>query len=97
MTTVEDDLTATRKAVVELERRVGRLSARYGDTLGMRRLVSDVRRFEADLAELGPPPASTAAASRDTDLLTIEDSEYDPAFWEGVDSEGLGAADRHAP
>lgn len=96
--TVQDELSATRSAVVELERRVRRLREQYGDTLGMQRLLSDVSRFSADLAELGEPtPALRRQQPSVHDVLRIEDREYDPSFWSGVDDEGLGAADRHAP
>lgn len=91
-----DSKAAVDAAVAHLDSAVTDLRRAYGDTIGVRRLVSDVRRIAEDLTELGgpmpghvPPPAEP--------LETIPDAPYDRSMWTDAEDEGLGAPDRHAP
>ena len=95
--TSDEVLMATRGAVVALEAAVGRLQREYGDTLGIRRLSSDVHRLAADLDELGPPQPGHRPSPALEDLLEIPDEPYDDSMWAGAEHEGFGAPDRRAP
>jgi hypothetical protein len=94
--TRREDLSAVTAALERLDAAVTALRSQYGDTLGMRRLVGDVRRLADDLDELGDPSPS-AIPQQPTTLEAIPDEPYDPSMWVGADDEGLGAPDRHAP
>ena len=56
--TAPDALEATREAVAALQAAV-ELRREYGETLGIRRISSDVERFLTDLDELGAPEPDT--------------------------------------
>lgn len=94
--TRREDLAAVTAALERLEATVAALRSRYGDTLGMRRLTSDVRRLSDDIHELGEP-SPDAIPQQPATLEPIPDEPYDPSMWVGADDEGLGAPDRHAP
>ncbi|WP_129667137.1 hypothetical protein [Phytoactinopolyspora endophytica] len=87
---------AVAAAVTTLESAVSRLRQAYGDTLGVRRLTSDVARLSEDLEELGEPHPGRRSHI-DGPLEAIPDTPYDPSMWAGAEDEGLGAPDRHAP
>ena len=53
--TAPDALEATREAVAALQAAVEGLRREYGETLGIRRISSDVERFLTDFDELGAP------------------------------------------
>ncbi|MDQ4007095.1 MAG: hypothetical protein M3211_03230 [Actinomycetota bacterium] len=90
-------VAGVHEAIQRLAHAVEQLRGEYGDTLGMRRLVSDVQRFEADLDELGgPQPGHRPGPSLD-ELEEIPDNEYDASMWSDAEQEGFGAPDRHAP
>jgi hypothetical protein len=84
-------------AIVRLRQAVEQLRAEYGDTLGVRRLSSDVQRLGADLDELGDPQPGYRPTPSLEDLEEIPDREYDASMWSDADQEGFGAPDRHAP
>ncbi|MPZ94055.1 MAG: hypothetical protein GEU96_03880 [Propionibacteriales bacterium] len=86
-----------REAVATLQQAVERLRHEYGDTLGVRRLHSDVQRFEADLAELGDPQPGHRPGPAPEELEEIPDDDYDASMWSDAEQEGFGAPDRHAP
>ena len=90
-------VSGVREAIVHLEQAVEQLRAEYGDTLGVRRLTSDVARLSADLDELGDPQPGHHPTPRLEDLEEIPDREYDASMWSDADQEGFGAPDRHAP
>lgn len=85
-----------REHVSALTRAVETLQSLYGDTLGIRRLVSDVHRLTDDLDELGPRQPGHVAPGTVT-LEPIPDEPYDDALWADAEHEGLGAPGRRAP
>lgn len=94
---MNDSVVATREAVAALRAAVRRLCNDYGDTLGVRRLTSDVDRFVADLAELGPPAPGHRPCPPAHDLEEIPDTPYDDSMWSDAEHEGVGAPGRRAP
>ena len=91
-----DSRADVETALANLDRAVAALRDEYGNTLGVRRLTSDVRRLADDIDELGQPEPGYHAARRD-DLEEIPDVPYDPSMWADAEDEGFGAPDRHAP
>lgn len=89
-TGMDPDLAHVRRALLELERAVGRLQAHHTETLGVRRLVSDVRRLIDDLDEIGDLPPAPAVASAEPRLHYVSDTPYPPDLWHDADDEGLG-------
>lgn len=96
--------SSTRTTVAEVEDAVRRLTAavehlraEYGETLGVRRLVSDVQRLGTDLDELGDPKPGHRPGPPLEELEEIPDREYDASMWSDAEQEGFGAPDRHAP
>lgn len=86
-----DAVGATREALGALAAAVHRVRDEYGDTLGVRRLASDVDRLRADLDELGAPaPGHRPAVHRDQ-LLEIPDEPYDESMWHDAQSEAQRA------
>jgi hypothetical protein len=86
----DEDIAEVRRAAVALERAVAGLRARHADSLGLRRLASDVARFSDDLAELGelrPVKPTGDALPR---LHFVPDKPYEPDFWRDADDEGVG-------
>lgn len=51
---VQEQLSTIRASLATAERAVQSLQSSCGDSLGLRRLASDVRRLQEDLLELGP-------------------------------------------
>jgi hypothetical protein len=91
-------VSAVREAILHLDTEFEQLRAEYGDTLGVRRVTSDVQRLGADLDELGDPqPGHHHPTPRLEDLEEIPDREYDASMWSDADQGGFGAPDRHAP
>lgn len=81
-----DAVGATREAVAGLSAAVARLREEYGDTLGVRRITSDLARFSADLDELGEPAPGHRPGVRPDQLEEIPDEPYDESMW-GPDTE----------
>ncbi len=92
-----EPLEVAREAVATLASAVQRLSSHHGDTLGIRRLVSDVHRIVADLDELGPPAPGHPPSPAPEELMEIPDTPYDESMWSDAEHEGFGAPDRRAP
>ena len=100
MALVDDDVTAARRAVQQVERSAEALARHYGDTVDVRRLRADVGRLAADLDLLcgaAPPPAAVtrpaptpAAIQREK----IADASYTHDFWMDAEDEGLGRGQR---
>ncbi|QLQ09259.1 MAG: hypothetical protein HZY75_01285 [Nocardioidaceae bacterium] len=86
----QDALAATTAAIENLSAATARLADAYGDTLGVRRLVSDVARFNTDLAELGDP--QPAQQRKPEEVVVIDDKPYDDRIWDHEDSEAWHAS-----
>ncbi len=86
--TAPDAVAATREAVADLESAVDRLRRQYGDTLGIRRLASDVGRLLADLDELGDPEPGYHPQPSPDELEVIPDVPYDESMWADAETEG---------
>lgn len=86
-----DPVGATREALTTLAAAVLRVRNEYGETLGVRRLTSDVDRLQADLDELGDRmPGHTPGVNKD-ELLEIPDDPYDESMWQDAQSEAQHA------
>ena len=86
-----DPVGATREALTTLAAAVLRVRQEYGDTLGVRRLTSDVDRLAADLDELGEPKPGHVPGVDKGALLEIPDDPYDESMWQHAESEGQHA------
>jgi hypothetical protein len=87
----QDAVAATRAALDTLTAATARIAHEFGETLGVRRLLSDVARLKDDLLELGDPaPGHRSGPNRD-DLVEIDDQPYDDSLWEAGDSEAQHA------
>ncbi|MEV6837652.1 hypothetical protein AB0N17_24615 [Streptomyces sp. NPDC051133] len=94
---VHDDITSVQRSLDDLHRSLGRLENQLGSGgLEMRRVRLDADHLRESVALLREA-ASTPAAARRPDLVTISDTPYDISLWTDSDDEGLGARDRHAP
>jgi hypothetical protein len=83
---LQEDVAAARRAVVDLEQATAAVSRHYQDTVDVRRLKADVERLSADLDLLcGAPPSA-----RTEPLEIIPDTEYAHDFWMDAEDEGLG-------
>lgn len=88
---IQDPVAATRAAVTSLAAAVLRVRNEYGDTLGVRRLTSDVDRLLADLDELGgPAPGHRPGVSPD-EVTEIPDDPYDESMWQDAQTEAQHA------
>jgi hypothetical protein len=88
----QDPVAATRAALTSLAAAVLRIRNEYGDTLGVRRLVSDVDRLQADLDELGDPSPSHRPPVSPQEMIPIPDEPYDESMWQDAQTEA-----QHAP
>ncbi len=96
--TSTDEIGAIRTALGDLERACNALRHRAGDSLGVRRLCTDVRRISEDLAEIGPLPPPEPAPPRPPahgnaavgPLEVVGDDETYPHTWHDADDEGVG-------
>ncbi len=91
-----DPLTTARRCATALAEATEQVQVAYGDTLGVRRLRSDVDRLIECLNQLGPPLPGHHPP-RPQALETISDEPYDESLWVDAEYEGLGAPDRRAP
>ena len=82
-----DSVGATREALTTLAAAVLRLKAEYGDTLGVRRLTSDVDRLAEALDQLGDPLPGHRPGVDSADMIEIPDDPYDEAMWQDAQSE----------
>jgi hypothetical protein len=86
-----DAVGATREALTTLAAAVLRIRNEYGDTLGVRRLTTDVDRLQADLDELGQPKPGHKPGVNKDDLIAIPDDPYDESMWHDAQSEAQHA------
>jgi hypothetical protein len=87
----QEPVAATRAALTSLAASVLRIRNEYGDTLGVRRLTSDVDRLQADLDELGEPAAGHRPAVAPEDITVVPDDPYDESMWADAQSEAQHA------
>ncbi|GAA3296980.1 hypothetical protein [Streptomyces cinereospinus] len=94
---VHDELTTMQRCLDDLSRSLGRLEQQLGSGgLDVRRVRTDCEHLRDSVALLRAA-ASTPAAQRRPELVTISDTPYDNSLWVDTDDEGLGARDRRAP
>ena len=85
--TAQDAVGSTREALTALAATVLKIRNEYGDTLGVRRLISDVDRLAEALDQLGDPqPGHRPHASSD-EMILIPDDAYDESMWHDAQSE----------
>ncbi len=88
---MSDPVQETHEAIARLTVAIRGIQEQYGDTLGVRRLTSDVDRLSADLEELGhPAPGHHPPVSPD-DREVIPDDPYDDSMWGDAESESSRA------
>lgn len=87
----QDPVAAARAALTSLAASVLRLRNEYGDTLGVRRLTSDVDRLQADLDELGEPAPGHRPGVNPEEMTVIPDDPYDESMWQDAQSEAQHA------
>jgi hypothetical protein len=87
----DDAVQEARSALTSLAAAVLKLKNAYGDTLGVRRLTSDVDRLQADLEELGPPLPGNRPPVRPEELFKIPEEPYDESMWVDAQSEAQRA------
>mgnify|MGYP006178420759 CR=1 FL=1 len=87
----QDPVAATRAALTSLAAAVLRVRNEYGDTLGVRRLTSDVDRLQADLDELGDPQPGHRPVVAPEEMTEIPDDPYDESMWHDAQSEAQHA------
>ncbi len=83
----QDAVGATREALTALASTVLRIRNEYGDTLGVRRLTSDVDRLAEALDQLGEPEPGHRPAVRPDEMILIPDDPYDENMWQDAQSE----------
>jgi hypothetical protein len=89
--TEQDPVSATRTALTSLAAAVLRIRNEYGDTLGVRRLTSDVDRLQADLDELGSPAPGVRPPVAPEERIPIPDEPYDESMWHDAQTEAQHA------
>ncbi|HLN77614.1 MAG TPA: hypothetical protein VK204_11260 [Nocardioidaceae bacterium] len=88
----QEPVAATRAAITSLAAAVLRLRNEYGETLGVRRLTSDVDRLLEDLDELGAPAPGARPPVAPEEMIPIPDEPYDESMWHDAQTEA-----QHAP
>ncbi len=84
-------LADARSAAETLADAAARLANEYGDTLGVRRLLSDVTRMRDNLDQIGDPQPGYRPATEPHEILVIDDKPYDESMWSDSDSESQRA------
>ena len=87
----EEAVAAARRALTSLAAAVLVVRNEYGDTLGVRRLTTDVDRIAEDLDQLGDPKPGHRAAVAPEDMLEIPDDPYDESMWQDAETEAQHA------
>jgi hypothetical protein len=83
----QDAVGATREALTALAAAVLLVRNEYGDTLGVRRLTSDVDRLAEALDQLGDPQPGHRPAVNAEEMIVIPDDAYDEGMWHDAQSE----------
>ncbi|GAB2900449.1 hypothetical protein [Streptomyces mayteni] len=94
---LHEELTAARRCVDDLTRRVLRLERDLGPGIETRRLRGDAERLRESLALLAAAAAAASPAEPTgaAEVVLVPDTPYDHRLWVDVDDEGLGG--RHGP
>jgi len=82
-----DAVGATREALTALAAAVLKLRQEYGDTLGVRRITSDVDRLAEALDQIGEPQPGHRPGISDSQIIVIPDDPYDESMWHEAESE----------
>jgi hypothetical protein len=82
-----DAVGASREALTALAAAVLRIRQEYGDTLGVRRITSDVDRLAEALDQLGEPQPGHRPGVTDSQIIVIPDDPYDESMWHEAESE----------
>lgn len=82
-----DAVGATRETLTALAAAVLRIRQEYGDTLGVRRITSDVDRLAEALDQLGEPQPGHRPGISDSQIIVIPDDPYDESMWHEAESE----------
>lgn len=90
------ELAELHELIGRLQRCVGSLKTKYGNTPAMRRIVNDaerilndVERLDIDAGELDQSWGSSHTKHH-AEKIQVPDTQYDNDFWRDVDDEGLG-------
>ncbi|QWZ07584.1 hypothetical protein KRR39_19485 [Nocardioides panacis] len=83
----QDAVGSAREALTALAAAVLRIRNEYGDTLGVRRLTSDVDRLAESLDHLGEPQPGHRPAVGADEMVLIPDDPYDESMWQDAQSE----------
>jgi hypothetical protein len=86
----QDAVAAVKAAIDSLTAAASRVANEFGDTLGVKRLLSDVSRLKDDLLELGDPKPGHKVLGNE-EIVEIDDTPYDDNLWDGSDSEAQHA------
>ena len=86
----QDAVAAAKAAIDSLTSAAARVANEFGDTLGVKRLLSDISRLKDDLLEIGDPKPGHKPAS-EQEIVHIDDTPYDDNLWDGSDSEAQHA------
>lgn len=84
-------LAEVRAALDRLAAAANGVANEYGETLGVRRMLSDVTRLRDDLAELGDPKPGHRPPSEPKEYVVIDDRPYDESMWADAESESQHA------
>ena len=87
----QEAVAAAKAAIDSLTAAAARVANEYGETLGVRRLLSDVSRLKDDLLELGDPKPGHRPGVSPDEIVEIDDSPYDDNLWDAGDSEAQHA------
>ena len=82
-----DAVGASREALTALAAAVLRIRQEYGDTLGVRRITSDVDRLAEALDQLGEPQPGHRPGVTDSQIIVIPDDPYVESMWHEAESE----------
>ena len=92
------ELAELHELIGGLRRCVSSLTARYGDSPAMRRIVIDAERILGDVELLDTDVSELdlmhATVHQSGEKIAIPDTEYDRDFWRDVDHEGVGGHSR---
>jgi hypothetical protein len=87
----QEAVAAAKAAIDSLTAAATRLANDFGDTLGVKRLLSDVSRIKDDLLEIGEPKPGHRPGVSPEEMVEIDDSPYDDNLWDAGDSEAQHA------